>query len=980
MSDTNYFTERDSVQNPMVSYVAEPKAEYDASSGRRLLFKLGWEYLDRDEVVTLRGGQTGLVLQQVFRDQIIKLNPDFMTEEKASELLRQLELIPSTVEGNLTIWEYLKGVKTVFDDQEKRERNVTFIDTQNIDNNVFHVTDEMTYTNGNKTTRSDVVFFINGIPVIMVETKAAHKVGGLEEGFTQIRRYHRETPELMAILQIYGITRGLGLHYSSTWNLSPKYVFNWKSKIEGNYEALVQSFLDRKHVVEVIHDYILFTRSDDELKKVILRPHQMRAVEQIVKRAMDESKKRGLVWHTQGSGKTFTMIVTAEHILSQPEFENPTVIMLVDRNELESQLFGNLEAVGKEEIVVTESKKHLLELMKNDKRGLVVTMIHKFDKMPANINTRDNIFVLIDEAHRTTGGDLGNYLMGALPNATYIGFTGTPIDKTSYGKGTFLIFGKDDAPDGYLDKYSVAESIEDGTTVPLHYTLAPNELRVNRELLDSEFLDLAETEGLADHESLRNILTKAVNLRNMMKTPERIERIAKYVANHYKENIEPMGYKAFLVAVDREACAMYKKELNKYLPPEYSEVVYSSGHNDSEELEEFHINEEQEKRIRKAFRKPDELPKILIVTEKLLTGFDAPILYCMYLDKPMRDHVLLQAIARVNRPYEDNEGRKKPSGFVLDFVGIFDNLEKALAFDSHDIEGIVNDIEELKKKFTQTMEVARTDYLAVIAGKKEDKAIDAVVEEFFDEEKRGRFYLFMKELMDMYEIISPDQFLRPYIEEYNTLLRMYHIAREAFESKELTDYDFQRKTAELVKKHTKTGEIETPLEVYEINEKTLEKIEESQASDQTKVFNLSKSIRELIDTEVDQNPYLISIGEKAESVIEQYKNRQTSTQNTLEILRESVEEINTARKEYAEKNMNPEIFSVYWVLKQNEVGGAESKASELNEVLKEYPHIAKSEVHQRQFKQGFYKILLSAGVDPSRVTEIAKHVYRVLKI
>jgi type I restriction enzyme R subunit len=216
-----------------------------------------------------------------------------------------------------------------------------------------------------------------------------------------------------------------------------------------------------------------------------------------------------------------------------------------------------------------------------------------------------------------------------------------------------------------------------------------------------------------------------------------------------------MGYKAFLVAVDREACALYKAELDKHLPEEYSKVVYSPGYNDPPELAKYHLSTEEEKRIRKAFRKPDELPKILIVTEKLLTGFDAPILYCMYLDKPMRDHVLLQAIARVNRPYEDEDGRKKPSGFVLDFVGIFDKLEKALAFDSQDIEGVVHDIAVLKERFSVLIEHARESYISLIDRKTQDKAVEAVLRYFMDEEKRHEYYLFFKEIADIYDIPIP---------------------------------------------------------------------------------------------------------------------------------------------------------------------------------------------------------------------------------
>ena len=221
-------------------------------------------------------------------------------------------------------------------------------------------------------------------------------------------------------------------------------------------------------------------------------------------------------------------------------------------------------------------------------------------------------------------------------------------------------------------------------------------------ILEKEFLDLASLQGVSDIETLNKVLEKAVNLRNMLKNKQRIKKVADFVVDHYKKFVEPMGYKAFLVAVDREACALYKKELDKLLPKKCSEVVISPAHNDADLLSQFHLSADKEKQIRKAFTKPDKDPKILIVTEKLLTGFDAPILYCMYLDKPMRDHVLLQAIARVNRPYEDNEGRRKPSGFVLDFVGIFDKLEKALAFDHSDIEGVINDIDVLKRVLVPT--------------------------------------------------------------------------------------------------------------------------------------------------------------------------------------------------------------------------------------------------------------------------------------
>jgi len=955
--------ENSAVQIPLIQYACE----------------IGWEYISPEEALRLRGGKTGLILKEIFTNQTLKLNSEFIDNLMIEELIKRIERLPTNIEGNLQAWEYLKGVKTVYVPTEKRERDVTLI-SRDINKNIFQVTDEFEYTNGTSTNRFDVVFLINGIPIFFVETKAAHKIGGISEALDQVRRYHSETPEPLTLLQVYTLTHLVQFFYSSTWSFSTKTLFNWKVESGAkDYENLVKNFFGRKKAVKTVLDYILFTRKDDELQKVVLRPHQMRAVEKVIERVASKTKNRGLIWHTQGSGKTYTMIVAAQKIIKNPLFENPTVIMLVDRNELETQLFGNLSSLGFEDVYVAESKRHLRELLQSDTRGLIVTMIHKFEGMPKDINTRKNIFVMVDEAHRTTGGDLGNYLMGALPNATYVGFTGTPIDKTTYGKGTFITFGRDDPPQGYLDKYSIAESIEDGTTVKLHYTLAYNELLPDKKTLEREFLNLKEAQGVSDVEQLNKILEKAVNLKNMLKNKERVRKVAKFIVEHYKDYVEPLGYKAFVVAVDREACALYKQELDKLLPGEYSEVVFSPFHNDPPEMRKYHLSEGEEKRIRKDFIKADKLPKILIVTEKLLTGFDAPILYCMYLDKPMRDHVLLQAIARVNRPYEDEQGRKKPCGFVLDFVGIFDNLEKALSFDSHDIAGIIKDVDVLKYRFKKLMENAEKEYLSLIRSKRRDKAVETILEHFRDETKRNDFYEFYNELSNIYEILSPDAFLRIYLNDYDTLSRMYRILRESYEPGMLIDREFARKTAKLVQEYTKTETISDSLETYEINNETLEKLEKTQASDTEKVFNLLKSIEKIVMEQFKANPYLISIGERAENISILFKQRQRDTKETLEDLKNLVNEINTARKEQIEKKMSSEVFSIYWILKNEGVPQAEDIANSMNDIFIQFPYWRTSEVHERKIKQELYKIFTKNKLDIKRAVEIVKKIMNVLK-
>ncbi len=953
------FSEKRAVQEPLIKYAQH----------------VGWKYLSVEEVQSLRLNNTNCILDKVFVPKIMELNP-FLSQDHAYQIIRKLEDLIPNIEGNMTAWQFLRGEKSLYIEKEKRERNIKLIDTQNIHRNTFHITEEFTFTNGSKTIRQDVVFFINGIPVVFVEAKAPYKETGTEEAFEQVIRYHKDTPELLVVEQAFVLTHLLDFLYGATWGLSARGLYNWKDETAGSYEELVKAFFRPERILKLITDYIFFARKDSGLQKVILRPHQMRAVEKVIQRAKDPEKKRGLVWHTQGSGKTYTMIITAKRLLENPIFENPTVLMLVDRLELESQLFANLSSVNIQ-VEVADSKERLRRLLKEDRRGIIVSTIHKFEGMQANINTRENIFVLIDEAHRTTSGALGNYLMGALPNATFIGFTGTPIDK---GRSTFVIFGRDDPPYGYLDKYSIAESIAEGTTLPLHYSFAPSDLMVDEKTLEDEFLNLKDAEGLRDIEELDKILEKAVRLKSFLKSPSRIEKVVKYVVEHYKDYVEPLGYKAFLVVVDREACAFYKQELDKYLPEEYSKVVYSPHHSDPDFMRKYHLTEEEEKRIRKAFLNPKENPKILIVTNKLLTGFDAPLLYCMYLDKPMRDHVLLQTIARVNRPYQDEEGRRKPSGLIVDFVGIFSKLEKALAFDSADIEGVVQDIEKLKDRFTKLMTFEGFDELRAIFSENylsEDKLIEVALQKYKEEEKRQRFYELYKELTDIYNILSPDSFLRPYMQKMERIVRLYRILRTYYDRKRSINNELTKKLEELVKSYTKQGEIQQATSVYEINQYILEEIERKGEADLEKVYNLSTALREIFERERSKKPFLASLKDRLENVIEEYRRGQKSTQETLQEIEKIYEEYEESEREIAEKNMETQLYTLYWLLKKEGFKKPQEKAQDIQKAISEFPHWKRSSEQERLLKRRIVSLLSDEG--RAKSLDIAIRLLEILK-
>lgn len=944
-------SERATVQNPLVEYVQE----------------IGWAYVSPDQALTLRRGESGTLFYQTLRDKLISLNPGLVTVYNVDDVIARIESVRNNIEGNAEVLAWLRGERSVYVESEKRQRNVTLVDFAHPAENVFQVTDEWQYTNGKYRNRADVVFVINGIPVALVETKSAAKKEGIEEGIAQIRRYHRETPELVTAPQIFDVTHLIDFYYGVTWNLDRKSLFNWKDEEKGNFERKVKRFFARERFLRFLESWIVFYKKDDELRKIVLRQHQTRAVEKVVERALDPEKRTGLIWHTQGSGKTFTMIKAADLILRHPAFEKPTVILLVDRNELESQLFANLAAYGLAP-EIARSKQHLRELLRSDYRGLIVSMIHKFDKADADLCTRQNVFVLVDEAHRTTSGDLGNYLVAAVPNATMIGFTGTPIDRIAYGRGTFKVFGKDDEK-GYLDKYSIAESIEDGTTLPLNYTLAPNDIRVPREQLEKEFLDLAEAQGISDIEELNKILDRAVNLKTFLKAEDRVDKVARFVAQHFRENVEPLGYKAFLVAVDREACAQYKKAFDKYLPPEYSTVVYTSGHNDSEVLAEYKLSEDEEKRIRRAFIKRDALPKILIVTEKLLTGFDAPVLYCMYLDKPMRDHTLLQAIARVNRPYEDEEGIKKPAGYVLDFVGIFERLESALAFDSDVVGSAIQNIDVLKTRFVELMKQAQP-FLELCAGPIDDKAVERAIGVFEDKERRESFCQLFQELETLYEIISPDVFLRPYIEDYGKLSALYQIVVNTCSKKVALIRDLMKKTEDLVKRSAVGTGLKTVMKPVRIDENTLKALKSSDGGEPPKVINLGKSLLTAIKEEEERQPFLIPISERTEAILEAYDDRQLSTQSALEQLARLMEEYLQAKREREKTGFDTNTFTLFWLLKQAGAPDPGELAPKVEAAFRKYPNFRDNVAEERQLKAELYKLILPAVGRGAMVTVV----------
>jgi type I restriction enzyme R subunit len=975
MSKPLKISEAGTVQFPMVRHAAE----------------IGWTTLTPDDARAKRGGDAGTFLRDVLEAKLAAFNP-WLTADAVRAIVETLDALPASIDGNRELLSWLRGERAWYDENEKRHRAVTLIDFDRTADNVFHVTWEWKIKpparpKGN---RADVMFVVNGVPVVIVEHKNPKDGDAIERAIKQLRRYELETPELLASTQLFNVTHLLDYWYGVTWNANRRDMARWKQAPEESYRFAVQAFFEPTEFLRTLQHWILFYVQDGETRKSVLRQHQRRAIDAILARCADPAKTRGLVWHTQGSGKTFTLLTAARQILEdKARFKNATVLLVVDRTELEGQLKGWVERLLGEmqaqDIAVerASTKARLQELLDADFRGLIISMIHKFDEIKRDSCTRDNVYVFIDEAHRSVAKDLGTYLMAALPKATLIGFTGTPIAHSAQGEGTFKIFGTQDEA-GYLDKYSIAESIADETTLPIKHVMAPSEMTVPAERLDKEFFALAESEGVTDVEELNKVLDRAVGLRTFLTADDRIEKVAAFVAEHFKENVLPLGYKAFVVGVNREACAKYKQALDKLLPPEWSAPVYTQNAADVIDrplVAKLQLSDEAEEQVRLLFKKPAENPKILIVTDKLLTGYDAPPLYCLYLDKPMRDHVLLQSIARVNRPYVDANGVQKRVGLVVDFVGVLRELKKALQFDSSDVGGVIEDLDVLLQDFLHRIAQAKQEYLDANGEGAPDERLEKLVfGRFLEPEARKTFFEQYKEIEALWEILSPSPELRDHIASYKQLSQLYAAVRNAYAEKVGFVADLAYKTRRLIEESAEQQGLGRLTKSVTFDVATLQSLRGDKGSDEGKVFNLVRGLQQEIDTDPNAAPVLQPLKDRAERILKDLEERKTTGLAAMDQLAALAAEKEAAMQAARDSGLSARAFGVFWALREDAAvksAGLDAMvlAQDIEELLGRFPNAQVNPDEQRRLRAAIYKPLL--GLPPE---ERARAVDLVLKL
>lgn len=793
---------------------------------RDLLKSMGWTFVDRDK---LPRQPLDVLVESHLREALIRLNATIAERpERADEVLYRLRAANMTVrntglvKANEEFAAWLLGERSMPFGENGEHVTIRLIDFDNLKNNRFVVTQQFTFRAGKSEKRADIVLLVNGMPLVIIEAKTPVRSSeSWLDGALQINEdYEKNVPELFVPNVFSVATEGKEYRYGSVrmpvemwgpWRLEDEDTLPSMEQVE----KAVTSMLRPSMVLDMLSSFTAYaTHKGKQRIKIIARYQQVDGVNKIVERVIAGKPRKGLIWHFQGSGKSLLMLFAARKLRLHPALKNPTVLVVVDRIDLDSQISGTFYAADMANLVRTESRKELEDLLAKDARKVIITTIHKFAEADGVLNKRDNIIVMVDEAHRTQEGDLGRKMRDALPNAFLFGLTGTPINRAD--RNTFYAFGADEDESGYMSRYGLDDSLRDGATKPLHFEPRLVPLHIDQKAIEEAYKEL--TAGLTDDD--RDKLGKAAaKMAVLVKAPSRIAAIGADIALHFQEKVAPNGFGAQVVTFDRESCVLYKKELDKHLPPEVSDIVMSVNSGETE-YEAYKRDRDAEEKLLDRFRDPKDPLKILIVTSKLLTGFDAPILQTMYLDKPLRDHTLLQAICRVNRPYSE----EKTHGLIVDYLGIFDDVAQALQFDEKGVRKAVSNIAELVGKLPTAMQKCLAYFAGCDRTLQGYEGLIAAQECLPNNTVRDAFAADFSVLSKIWEAVSPDPVLTQYEKDFRWLVQVYESLKPSTGTGRLLWHRLGAKTIELIHQNVHVDAVRDDLDTLVLDADLLQAV------------------------------------------------------------------------------------------------------------------------------------------------------------
>lgn len=821
----------DLLAGPIKAVLANTAQEPQVSNGPSSK-GIGWRYAASAEVP--RQMQDVLV-EPWLREALIHLNPEIAAQpDRVDDVLFKLRAIVMSVRSDgliraneeMTAW--MRGERSMPFGPNHEHVQVRLIDLDDLEQNQYIVTRQFTYRAGPNERRADLVLLVNGLPLVLIEAKTpVKKCISWVDGAIQVRDdYEKFVPELFVCNVFSVATEGKAYHYGSI-GLPVKDWGPWHldGDDDGQHHPLkslklsVESMLRPQVVLDILGSFTLFaTNKKKQRIKIICRYQQFEATNKIVERVLAGYPRKGLIWHFQGSGKSLLMVFAAQKLRMHVGLKNPTVLIVVDRIDLDSQITGTFTGADIPNLEKADSRERLQQLLAQDVRKIIITTIFKFSEVTGSLNDRSNIIALVDEAHRTQEGDLGRYMREALPNAFLFGLTGTPINRAD--RNTFYAFGAEEDEKGYMSRYGFEDSIRDGATLKLHFEPRLIDLHIDKAALDDAYRDL--TGGLSDLDK-DNLAKTAAKMAVLVKTPERIRKVCEDIVGHFQTKVEPNGFKGQIVTFDRESCLLFKAELDKLLPPEATDIVMSVQAADKKEHPEYapyDRSRDEEERLLDRFRDPADPLKLIIVTAKLLTGFDAPILQAMYLDKPLRDHTLLQAICRVNRTYSE----QKTHGLIVDYLGIFDDVAAALEFDDQSIKQVVSNIQELKDKLPEAMQKCLAFFTGCDRALQGYEGLIAAQQCLPNNEVRDNFAAEFSVLGRIWEALSPDTVLTPCENDYKWLSQVYQSVQPSSGHGKLIWHSLGAKTIELIHQNVHADAVRDDLDTLVLDADLLEAV------------------------------------------------------------------------------------------------------------------------------------------------------------
>lgn len=840
-----------------------------------------------------------VLLEGPVKAALIRLNPEIEADpRKADEVIHTLRAIlisarttPHPVVANEEFMAWLTGQKSMPfgpNGEHTTVRLINFDMPEEDSSNQWMVSTEVTFQIGRVGKRFDLVLWCNGFPLVVGEAKTPIRAAySWIDGAAQVHDdYEASVPQFFVPNVFSFATEGKDFRYG-TVGMPVELWGPWRedetdpdapAKVGLQVvEDAVNGVLRPAAVLDFLRFFTIYATDKKHRKiKVIARFQQFQATNLIVQRVLHGKIKQGLIWHFQGSGKSLLMVFTALKLRAMAELTNPTILIVVDRIDLDTQITGTFNASDVPGLVSTDSRKELQTLLSQGARKIIITTIHKFGEADGVLDDRHNIIAMVDEAHRSQEGDYGQKMREALPNAFLFGLTGTPINKRD--RNTFMWFGSPEDEGGYLSRYTFQDSIRDGATLPLHFEPRLSEIHLDQEKIDAAFEELAADRNLTEGERI-TLSKKAASIEVLIKAPDRIRQVAADVVEHFTTKVEPQGFKAQLVAYDKASCVAYKEALDTMLPPETSTIVMSKSRTDPAVWAKWTPGAEELEQVVARFNDPADPLKIIIVTAKLLTGFDAPILQTQYLDKPLKEHTLLQAITRTNRVYPPN----KTHGLIVDYLGIFDDVAKSLAFDETAVQQVISNIEELKNQLAPTMATAVGFFPGVdrtIGGYEGLIQAQAAIADDAVKDAFGSAYSVVSQL---WEALSPDPMLKPFRDDYKWLTDVYESVRPADITGRLVWHALGAKTIELINENIQV-EIPQGVETIVLDAQTIEDLMTGKRKD-VPIEEIEKQITARIARHLN-NPVFIELGQRLNALREKYADIQ---QSSLDFLRELLE-------------------------------------------------------------------------------------------